>query len=61
MRILAFRPAAIPPTIVRQRTLDPKTPYHLDEEHVASLMTAGGIDLVPVDRLPHSILMTAPE
>ena len=61
MGIFGVLPAAIPPTIVLQRTLDPTTPYHVAEEHVTTLTTAGDIDLVPVDRLPHYTLLTAPE
>ena len=54
-------PVSIPPTIVLHGTLDPKTPYHGAQEHVAALKAAGDITLVPVDRLPHFILMTAPD
>lgn len=54
-------PTQIPPTIVLHGTLDPKTPFHGAEEHVAALRTAGEIALVPVERAPHFILMTAPE
>lgn len=53
-------PAAIPRSIVLQGTLDPKTPLHGAEAHVAKLKAAGEIDLIPVDRAPHFILMTAP-
>lgn len=54
-------PAAIPPSIVLQGTLDPKTPLQGAEAHVARLKTAGEIKLIPVDRAPHFILMTAPD
>jgi hypothetical protein len=60
MGVFGVLPAAIPPTIVLQRTLDPKTPYHVAEEHVTTLKTAGDIDIVAVGRAPHFILMTAP-
>ncbi len=53
-------PASIPPSIVLQGTLDPKTPYHGADEHVAKLKASGDIVLVPIDRAPHFILMTAP-
>ncbi len=54
-------PEKLPRTIVLHGTLDPKTPYHGAEEHVAALKTAGDIKLIPVEQAPHFILMTAPE
>ncbi|MEP1420593.1 MAG: alpha/beta fold hydrolase [Erythrobacter sp.] len=54
-------PATLPRSIVLQGTLDPKTPYHGAEEHVAKLKAVGNIELVPVERAPHFILMTAPD
>lgn len=53
-------PTRIPPTIVLQGTLDPKTPYRGAEEHVERLEAAGDIALIPVEGAPHFTLMTAP-
>lgn len=51
----------IPPTMVLQGTLDPKTPYHGAQEHVAALATAGDIELVSVEGAAHFVMLTAPE
>jgi len=53
-------PAAIPPSLVLQGTLDPKTPFQGAEDHVAKLKASGEIVLVPIESAPHFILMTAP-
>lgn len=54
-------PERLPATIVLHGTLDPKTPFHGAREHVAALEAAGDVTLVPVERAPHFVLMTAPE
>lgn len=52
--------AAIPSAIVLHGTLDPKTPFHGADEHVARLKASGDIKLIPVEGAPHFILMSAP-
>ena len=54
-------PAKIPPAIVLQGTLDPKTPYAGAKEHLAKLQLAGSVKLIPIEAAPHFILMTAPD
>lgn len=53
-------PGVIPPSMVLHGTLDPKTPYHGAQAHVARLRRSGKIELVPIEGAPHFILMTAP-
>ena len=57
----ARSPRSIPRTVVLQGTLDPKTPFDGAREHVEVLQAAGDIELVPIKRAPHFILMTAPD
>lgn len=54
-------PAAFPPTIVLQGSLDPKTPFAGAQQQVARLRSRGDITLIRVERAPHFILMTAPD
>lgn len=54
-------PAVLPPTIVLQGSLDPKTPYIGAMQHVTKLQARGEITLIRVEGAPHFILMTAPE
>lgn len=54
-------PTQLPPVIVLQGTLDPKTPYAAAREHTAMLAMNGDVTMVPVEDAPHFILMTSPE
>jgi pimeloyl-ACP methyl ester carboxylesterase len=54
-------PSRLPPTLVLNGTLDPKTHYDGAVEHVAALRGAGRITLVEVKGAPHFILWTAPD
>jgi pimeloyl-ACP methyl ester carboxylesterase len=53
-------PARLPPTLILQGTLDPKTAYEGAVLHAASLRRHGPVSLVPVADAPHFILWTAP-
>ena len=55
-------PAKVPPTLVLQGTLDPKTPYAGAQAQVQALTQrkAGKVELVTVHNAPHFILWTAP-
>ena len=55
-------PAKVPPTLVLQGTLDPKTPYAGAQAQVQALTQrkAGKVALVTVHNAPHFILWTAP-
>ncbi|WP_332860232.1 alpha/beta fold hydrolase [Janthinobacterium svalbardensis] len=55
-------PAKVPPTLVLQGTLDPKTPYAGAQAQVQALMQrkAGKVTLATVHNAPHFILWTAP-
>ena len=55
-------PAAIPPLLVLQGTLDPKTPYAGAQAQVAALRQAGAgkVALASIGQAPHFILWTAP-
>ncbi|PHV17949.1 peptidase S33 family protein [Janthinobacterium sp. BJB303] len=55
-------PAKVPPTLVLQGTLDPKTPYAGAQAQVQALTQrkAGKVSLSSVHNAPHFILWTAP-
>ena len=55
-------PAKVPPTLVLQGTLDPKTPYAGAQAQVTALTKAkaGKVTLMTVKNAPHFILWTAP-
>jgi pimeloyl-ACP methyl ester carboxylesterase len=53
-------PAVLPPTLVLQGTLDPKTPHDGARAHLAALRPHGPAALVTVEGAPHFILWTAP-
>ena len=55
-------PAARPPMLVLQGTLDPKTPYAGAQAQVAALRQAGAgkVALASIHQAPHFILWTAP-
>ena len=55
-------PAKVPPTLVLQGTLDPKTPYAGAQAQVQALTQrkAGKVALATVHNAPHFILWTAP-
>jgi pimeloyl-ACP methyl ester carboxylesterase len=55
-------PAKVPPTLVLQGTLDPKTPYAGAQAQVHALTQhkAGNVALATVQNAPHFILWTAP-
>ena len=53
-------PKRLPPTLVLQGTLDPKTPYLAAREHIARL-PGRSISLVTVEDAPHFILWAAAE
>jgi pimeloyl-ACP methyl ester carboxylesterase len=55
-------PAKVPPTLVLQGTLDPKTPYAGAQAQVQALTQrkAGTVALATVQNAPHFILWTAP-
>jgi pimeloyl-ACP methyl ester carboxylesterase len=53
-------PAQLPPVLVLQGTLDPKTHYDGALEHVKVLRNGGPVSLVTVTGAPHFILWTAP-
>jgi pimeloyl-ACP methyl ester carboxylesterase len=55
-------PAKVPPTLVLQGTLDPKTPYAGAQAQVQALTQskAGKVALATVQNAPHFILWTAP-
>jgi pimeloyl-ACP methyl ester carboxylesterase len=54
-------PARLPPTLVLQGTLDPKTHYDGALVHVEALRRRGPVDLVSVVDAPHFILWLAPD
>ncbi len=55
-------PASVPPLLVLQGTLDPKTPYAGAQAQVAALRHAGAgkVTLTSIGQAPHFILWTAP-
>lgn len=60
----AFRdrsPSNLPPTLVIQGTLDPKTPYAGAEAHVALLRRAGPVQMATVEGAPHFLAFVAPD
>jgi pimeloyl-ACP methyl ester carboxylesterase len=54
-------PRVLPPTLVMQGDLDPKTPYAGAVEHVAALRTSGPISMMRVSGAPHFLVFTAPD
>lgn len=54
-------PARLPPTLVLQGTLDPKTHYDGALVHIAALRRRGPVGLVSVVDAPHFILWLAPD
>lgn len=54
-------PEKIPPTLVLNGTLDPKTPYDGALTHIAELSKRGPVGLISVTGAPHFILWTAPD
>jgi pimeloyl-ACP methyl ester carboxylesterase len=54
-------PARLPPLLVLNGTLDPKTSYEGALEHVAVLRKIGKVNMVTVTGAPHFILWTAPD
>ena len=54
--------ASVPPILVLQGTLDPKTPYEGAQAQVAFLRQAGArnVTLAKIRQAPHFILWTAP-
>lgn len=54
-------PARLPPTLVVQGTLDPKTPYAGAVAHVERLSGAGPVWLATVEGAPHFIAFSAPD
>jgi pimeloyl-ACP methyl ester carboxylesterase len=54
-------PKTLPPTLVIQGTLDPKTPFEAAAEHVRLLSQSGPVRLVAAVDSPHFVLMSAPE
>jgi pimeloyl-ACP methyl ester carboxylesterase len=55
------RPGNLPPTLVVQGSLDPKTPYAGAEAHVALLRQGGSVQLAKVEKAPHFLAFSAPE
>lgn len=53
-------PAAIPPTLVLQGTLDPKTSYQGAQDHARVLKTLGPLTFVSVPGSPHVVAAFAP-
>jgi pimeloyl-ACP methyl ester carboxylesterase len=53
-------PNRMPPTLVLQGDLDPKTPYEGANAHIALLKPSGHIGLMTVTGGPHFLLLTAP-
>lgn len=53
-------PAQLPPMLVVQGTLDPKTHYDGALSHVAALRSVGHVEMVSITNAPHFILWTAP-
>lgn len=54
-------PERLPPTLVLQGDLDPKTPLEGAAAHIALLKKAGSVALTTVAGGPHFLLFTAPE
>lgn len=54
-------PASLPPTLVVQGTLDPKTPYAGAMAHVAALAGIGPVRLAAVEGAPHFVAFVAPD
>lgn len=54
-------PKYLPPTLVVQGDLDPKTPYEGARAHIAQLSKAGPVTLLTISGGPHFALFTAPE
>lgn len=54
-------PEKIPPTLVINGTLDPKTAYDGALSQVAELRKRGPVGLISVTDAPHFILWTAPD
>ncbi|PIB94518.1 peptidase S33 family protein [Caulobacter sp. FWC2] len=55
------RPAKLPPTLVLQGDMDPKTPYAGAAAQVGALKAAGPIALTTVKGGPHFLAFTAPD
>ena len=53
-------PVQLPPMLVLQGTLDPKTHYDGALSHVAALRSIGQVEMVSITNAPHFILWTAP-
>jgi pimeloyl-ACP methyl ester carboxylesterase len=54
-------PKTLPPTLVLNGTLDPKTHYQGALQHVAALRERGPVSMVSIVDAPHFILWVAPE
>ncbi|QRO01498.1 alpha/beta fold hydrolase [Archangium violaceum] len=54
-------PAALPPVLVLQGDMDPKTPHAGAQAHIRLLPKAAGINLFTVKGGPHFLLFTAPD
>lgn len=53
-------PVSLPPTLVLQGDMDPKTPFEGALAHVARLQSAGTVGLQKIVGAPHYLLLTAP-
>lgn len=60
-RFFGKRPAALPPTLVLQGDLDPKTPYRGAVAHIERLKRSGRVSLATVEGGPHFLALTAPD
>lgn len=54
-------PDKLPPSLVVQGTLDPKTPFAGALAHVAALETSGPVRLAAVEGAPHFVAFVAPD
>lgn len=54
-------PQFLPPALVLQGTLDPKTPYEAAREHVSKFAGKSAISFIAVEHAPHFILGFAPK
>lgn len=54
-------PAHLPPVLILQGDLDPKTPHAGAVAHAATLAPSGDVRLITVEGAPHFVLLTNPE
>lgn len=60
-RFYGMVPAALPPTLVMQGTLDPNTPYGAATQHIDRLGHSGSVTLASVEGGSHFLALTAPD